>query len=787
MKKLLSFILILSLTAALCGSASASAGDRILFHQDANSGGTEESIEACFPMDGQVVCISNQQGMTRIFAFDPETGERTDYDTTELEEFLSPSAENTEFFSEEEDEDEDEDEEYGFHSISRTVNLWFARSGGIRAAVTEYEYSGESEKMTGGFVYSLELKDGKAALIRDGDLKLNWDPMTEDYGGGYRGTRYVERSLCSGDTLYILADNNEGGCSLLSYDLKTGRAEEREAGRAEGLIAGKDGKLLLTVYQVETMRSMLKELDPATGNEKTITETELGRDSMALLQYDAARDILYYSLGGELYAAPGCDPEQAVSVNECPQTMYSCRAEFLTQDRLVIWNSSNIITRSLDPAARAKVRLTVKNYYTAPVLDRAYYAFLNDHGEVELAVSSQGNTDDILTAMMNRDAGTDVYILNTPMDAYSAVYNRGYMADLSSSTKLTEIAAKMYPNLTAPLMKDGKLVAVPLSIAGNAFGYNPKALREAGMTEEDLPKTWNEFYDFMEELPEKLAGKKISAFGSWMTPDSLKQSLFALMLMSYQDYMMEKGDEFAFCSKTLLDACARLDGMDTEKLGLRENEQDSMNMIDYGESLELFSYGTNLCLSDYGDGSMPMLLGFDEREPAATAEMTVAFVNPYSAHLPEALLYLETLTECWRNAEKANFLPGEGEPERYSFYVEWLDSEKEYLEEMKAELAELEKDEDEDTKELTERIREAEEQLKQIDEQSWLISPERLAAYQQTAPRIIPQTYSILYHLRTDDEGFMKMLRNYMEGSATAEQLLAELDRSIQMERLEGN
>ena len=225
MKKLLSFILILSLTAALCGSASASAGDRILFHQDANFGGTEESIEACFPMDGQVVFISNQQGMTRISAFDPETGERTDYDTTELEEFLSPSAENAEFFSEEEDEDEDEG--YGFHSISRSINLWFACGGGIRAAVSEYDYIGESEKMTGGFVYSLELKDGKATLIRNGDLKLNWDPMTEDYGGGYRGTRYVERALCSGDTLYILADNNEGGCGLLSYDLKTGRAEDR--------------------------------------------------------------------------------------------------------------------------------------------------------------------------------------------------------------------------------------------------------------------------------------------------------------------------------------------------------------------------------------------------------------------------------------------------------------------------------------------------------------------------------------------------------------------------------
>lgn len=63
----------------------------------------------------------------------------------------------------------------------------------------------------------------------------------------------------------------------------------------------------------------------------------------------------------------------------------------------------------------------------------------------------------------------------------------------------------MYPQLSAPLCRDGKIFAVPYSVQVQSLGYYPKGFEAVGLTEEDVPRNMREMLAFMKRWDAEFA------------------------------------------------------------------------------------------------------------------------------------------------------------------------------------------------------------------------------------------------------------------------------------------
>ncbi len=93
--------------------------------------------------------------------------------------------------------------------------------------------------------------------------------------------------------------------------------------------------------------------------------------------------------------------------------------------------------------------------------------------------------------------GPDIFIIS-PGD-FLRYYNGGVLLDLTS---YMEDAAKkdFFPNVMESRIVDEKIYGVPYDVVPLAMFYSLKAFEEAGLSESDIPKTWDQFLEIARKL-----------------------------------------------------------------------------------------------------------------------------------------------------------------------------------------------------------------------------------------------------------------------------------------------
>ncbi len=93
--------------------------------------------------------------------------------------------------------------------------------------------------------------------------------------------------------------------------------------------------------------------------------------------------------------------------------------------------------------------------------------------------------------------GPDIFIIS-PGD-FLRYYNGGVLVDL---TAYMEDAAKrdFFPNVMKTRIVDEKIYGVPIDVVPLAMYYSLKAFEEAGLSESDIPKTWDQFLEIAHKL-----------------------------------------------------------------------------------------------------------------------------------------------------------------------------------------------------------------------------------------------------------------------------------------------
>jgi multiple sugar transport system substrate-binding protein len=93
--------------------------------------------------------------------------------------------------------------------------------------------------------------------------------------------------------------------------------------------------------------------------------------------------------------------------------------------------------------------------------------------------------------------GPDIFLIS-PGD-FLRYYNGGVLVDLTPYMS-EEARRDFFPNVMETRIVDGKIYGLPMEVEPMAMYYSVKAFQDAGLSETDIPKTWDQFLAIARKL-----------------------------------------------------------------------------------------------------------------------------------------------------------------------------------------------------------------------------------------------------------------------------------------------
>ena len=438
---------------------------------------------------------------------------------------------------------------------------------------------------------------------------------------------------------------------------------------------------------------------------------------------------------------------------------------------------------TLDKLPAQRMRVANGDYVDS--INKAYYAFTDKHPEYMISISTTLDTDSLLQSMMNRDSSVDIYTLPSTSSAFTSLMNRGFMAELEGNQTISDAVNAMYGFLKDYVMKDGHIYALPLSCYANMMSLNTKLLTEKLGYE--VPTSWKGLLTILadisnnkrlEETPEVM----IAEPGYDKT--DFRSQVFYMMLADYFTWLDASEENLTRGTQALLDLCEAFEAIDWDNLGLAEDYEDSEDM---GYNMgDILIEWTSLSVYNYvgadEEQATPVALSVVEGEkPLIGQSVTFAFINPFSEHRDEAAEYLADAWALERKEDVIMLSPEMNEPVLNSYYEENLRNIDSSIADVQKT---LDKTEDEETRESLQANLDSMKQWREDFEKSgkYEISPEQIANYRAFGENMAVQQ-SLIWNT---NEGSTQV-QQYLDGAMNAQQLAAALEKTLQMQKLEGN
>ena len=831
--KVVLWILCVILCVTACGPAFASAGDRVLYRSaTSEDGGQEAWIDGVWKSgdsfyvllrgwDETILRFKDLQSEPEQFVLS-NPGYSSEEEETESTIAAPETSEQKPVIlgiGDEEEEDEEDDEDEGGFLIARPSQesadenqqpapvisgyfypeCWFEWKGELYALASKMDNQERASKVECIETRRAKLENGQIILEDSGLPELDKEYLIESYDdseyfaglyGGFTAGNYLVTMSYGATPRVIIFDLTDGSCRTIDttfeYNIELAPNDDSSFLLSKGIWTPDYSTADVSISKVN-----LEDL-----TEEPLTEVKGMKDSRLSLCYDKENNILYYVSSGELWAMPDLDQEKAQAVNECPEA--SPNTILLPDGYVLIWSNKSVIIRNTDPTQRAGTTLRVFDTFGGDLLNEAIFEMSKNRSDVSVVLQQEWDSkNDILQAMMNRDGGTDIYVLRYEGNDFRALKNRGYTADLSDNAQIAGYFDRMYPWVQDALKKDGKIIGIPLYFYGDALNINLAVWKKIGGTEEELPKTWNQFFDWVATMPKRLEGTDTVLVESYMDQQYLRSSITQIIMSEYQAVMDSKGVDYSYNSPMLTDLLKRLDTVDYEALGIPEEyvyDENNESEYTWHEPL-LNSYGYN-GYNSYADYT-PLVLGLTEEEPAVMpVTIYTAFVNPYSEHQEEAKELLALMLKNEDIYTQYGLYTDKTEPVKRPDAEELKERHEKDLADMKKQ---LERATDETRSQLEEAISSEEKYWAENGERlSWTISQAMIDGYLKLNPFFRVQDYVLIDDLwDTDDQKERDKIMNSLFGyyveeeekveKISLEEVLNLIDQKIQMKRKEGN
>ncbi|MBO4367756.1 MAG: hypothetical protein J5859_03500 [Clostridia bacterium] len=638
----------------------------------------------------------------------------------------------------------------------------------------------------------LTFKDG-TAIPEIATPALDWELLTEYYEDSAYA-RYVNDCVVVDGVIYVLSYGDIGP-EVFAIPLNGKYAQKLEdISEPVGMGAYKEGSIFFIQYDYnKPEKASFISYDTDSETISDIGEIDVENYSLPNgIVYSEEADAFYYCEKGSVVRHDIVTGEKT-TVNDIISSSYSIQTAFILDDGSYAGCTySGFFTRNTDPEKMSDRRIMICSSGGYDAVQKAYAAFINEHGDVSVGISNDYVEDSVVTeAMLNRVADYDIYVIPAYMGAYSACFKRGYTAELTGNAKIDALFAEMYPSIAASFSKNGEILAVPISSYAYGFGVSERLLEKGGLSLDDIPSNWADFIEWIPEGAKLFEGTDVILFDQWLTEEQLRTELFSMIFQDYMKYLNYAGQEQGYNTDLLYNLLKAVEDADFSALNLREasangdeEDDDEFWETEYNDSLEtLFaSYVSQTAGSYYAD-FVPVAMSLTEDTPfIIEMQMNVAFVNPFSRNRETAVEYLGYIVENLEAGHLSNISPERNEPVRSSYYA----TEKKYIDEQIASLQEALADcSEEDRQALEATLEDMYSWQESMEKSYWEVSPDGIEWLRAHDDIIVVSTYNPLY---TDNEGVISdLVSQYVDHSIDLRTLLVSIDKKVQMMYLEEN
>lgn len=481
----------------------------------------------------------------------------------------------------------------------------------------------------------------------------------------------IRTALGIGRTLYMVVSIDYSENRLYSYDKETKEYKEIAAEKVgQRLIPIDDGKILVEFDDEEQKTAWFEIYDPQTGaftKNGGVFKYPEAESNLNSVGYDRTDNTLYYQDAEKLVAAPGLDPDAAktVTVLSEPAQMSWVSGGVLSGKRYVyfIAHGAKIIDIDSSAGRTETFRVLDTTYNYAAV--QAAEELKRQHSNVATVIDTSGKTDtEIIDALLKQDSEADIYILNVDSQAYNAMYERGYLPEITNPEVVSAVA-NMYPAFQEVLMKDGKTVAIPVELFGETIGMNEETMKALGIGHEELPHDWQELLKKLPEWSEKLKDQdKMILFEVGTTVSMARQTLLDRLIDTCM-YDMHKNGVKKFDTPEMRSALQTVLDMDFKAMGVpddMQDEDDRDRQID-PDAVSLIAEHSVTSCGGYNTKSMPLAMTvIPGGKPYMPVNLNVAVINPYSRHPELAQEYLAMLLSRVGEITAYSVSPEKNEP-----------------------------------------------------------------------------------------------------------------------------
>ena len=603
-------------------------------------------------------------------------------------------------------------------------------------------------------------------------------------------------------------DMNWDKLALYRVDLTTGQGTKVLNDYLTGFIGYKDGLMLARYANWEELydngnqvkQPEVATIDLASGEITRLAElTSANAGSMV---YDAATDSVYFADATLVYRFDSSFSAPTAVGYLIGGSSYgrSNGNAVLYKDRYLIgdWDDEErILSATIDPALLPSRTLRITNAWYS---EEAIRAYAKAHPDVAIEyIELSGYTAEFYQSHMQSPQAADIYMLSLPYSPYAALEHYGLLTDLSGSEKLLSLVSSMYPNMTSAYLKDGKLYGLPVSISASVMGYYPAAFEKIGLSEEDVPATFDElmdflldwYYDYYDDYSE------ISLF-EW-SPE-LRDSLFSLIFQQQVLNCQAANVPLTFKGAEMQKLLGRLDSQEMrtvmEELGPKRDESGNIvTVFEWSEEpTSLFSSYANPMPSRYQSWNPPktlLLRMSEDDDPAIQASVSLLVINRASQNQDLAMDLLEYISENLYQDLLTAMVPDVADPIEVSYYQDNIAFYQERIAEYQKELDKLENadPDDEETalmiSSYQENLQYMQDRLVDIEEnERWAFSAEDILYYKESiAPYLVVADSSIF---TGTDNPAQSSIQRYIDGAMDAASFISEIDRIVNMMQMEG-
>ena len=624
-----------------------------------------------------------------------------------------------------------------------------------------YGSSYESGKLYKSDAYPIQFEEVGQIANWDADMSFATSPLWIDGGSIYLLRYHLFESityLCRGDLL-------------------TGKIDALAEGVYHAALYS-PGTLIVFARGQDNRGDVILSYDTTSG---TSVERGVFPYTSRVIGYDMSGDAVYIQDidSGQLMVSYGFSAFEPVAVVPRQDTsrykvMPGGYVVFDYDDCMRVYGSNrseNIEKTTLKISAHDSEMLKLAEYAAA-------YPFV-----MPVLMPVQRRTTDQLVMDMAGPDAADIYAVKP--EALRTLIEKGYGINLSGCENIVNETLQLYPFIRDAIKHGGDIYGFPCEIGISCNRYFLRALNAIGLSDDDIPKTWTEFFRFIQTWQVQYGDNNpgMTLFGnSFGEPiaDGAKHYLHSQILGEYAAVCNRNGIPLADNLHLLLEPLQIMASIDFETAVVSTGHDQSPYDM-YAPPFILFGpdFGLDVDQPTVTMSCLPMPLSVGgDMAPAALADISILIINPYSKQIDAAADFIEFFAANMTAKQRTEWMPSVNMPIRSLDYDQMLADCIDKL----AEIDALIKDADEgDRLSYQQLYDQISNELRYIKDTEWQISAGNIAVFRSVDDFFTVKASNIL----NEDTALADLSARFCDGQINAAQYIEAVEQKLRMMALE--